>query len=152
MDRQLKKQRKSFEPLFSSKYSQLMKSTDLTLFMFLVIGDAYSSGHFSPFPSQTATPTCWMRSYTEAVQQQAIIQVELQKRSKEFFGPFHVARPSRDSFYESQMKKVIVKKVVYLTIFLLILDLVNSLVLNLLNRRAELCDQMIVYANSSRRK
>jgi hypothetical protein len=101
MDRQLKKQRKSFEPLFSSKYSQLMKSTDLTLFMFLVIGDAYSSGHFSPFPSQTATPTCWMRSYTEAVQQQAIIQVELQKRSKEFFGPFHVARPSRDSLSKS---------------------------------------------------
>jgi predicted ABC-type ATPase len=34
----------------------------------------------------------------------------------------------------------------------LILDLVNSLVLNLLNRTAELCDQTIVYANSSRRK
>ena len=54
--------------------------------------------------------------------------------------------------YQSQMKKVIVKKVVYLTIFLLILDLINSLVLNLFKRMAERCDQTIVYANSSRHK
>jgi hypothetical protein len=45
-----------------------------------------------------------------------------------------------------------VRKVVYLTIFPLIQDLVNSIVLNLLNRKAELCDQTFVYANSSRRK
>jgi hypothetical protein len=51
--------------------------------------------------SDCDTLTCWMRSYTEAVQQQAIIHVELQKRSKEFFGPFHVARPSRDSLSKS---------------------------------------------------
>jgi hypothetical protein len=42
-----------------------------------------------------------MRSYTEAVQQQAIIQVELRKQSKEFFTPFHVARLSKDSLSKS---------------------------------------------------
>jgi hypothetical protein len=42
-----------------------------------------------------------MRSYTEPVEQQAIIQVELQKYSKEFFGLFYVARPSRDSLSKS---------------------------------------------------
>jgi len=42
-----------------------------------------------------------MRLFTEPVEQQAIIQVELQKYSKEFFGLFYVARPSRDSLSKS---------------------------------------------------
>jgi hypothetical protein len=51
--------------------------------------------------SDCDTLSCWMRSYTEAVQQQAIIQVELRKQSKEFFTPFHVARLSKDSLSKS---------------------------------------------------
>ncbi len=45
-----------------------------------------------------------MRTYTEAVEQQAIIQVELQKLSNEFFSLFHVARPSRGSLSKSDEK------------------------------------------------